>query len=291
MSDISEVVNFFSTANEGFTTTLASTITAGASIVPLNNTSGLIDGSIFVGIIEPGATAQQVFTGTVNIGSAQISNVVWTRGTNVGHGSGVTIVDYVTGTGHNMMTAGILKQHTQTGNHKSVITDTLLVTSGTSLPSGDIGTADIADNAITAPKLATNAISLSPVVSVTTTQTGITTGTAIQVNGLTVTVTVPSGGRQLEIETMIPQGTITSGGPGSIFISLWDGAVGSGTQLQEGVVTLVASTYAASQVIKAYVTPSAGSKTYNVGIRTNNGIIVSLVASSTAPNTLVVKVI
>lgn len=122
MSDVSSVVNFFATANEGFTTTLSSTISAGASTVPLNDTAGLTDGTIFVGIIEPGATAEQVFTGTVNLGSAQINNVVWTRGTNVGHASGATIVDYVTGTDHNMMSAGILKSHNQDGTPKSGIT-------------------------------------------------------------------------------------------------------------------------------------------------------------------------
>lgn len=46
-------------------------------------------------------------------------------------------------------------QHTRLGGHKSVTTDTLAVTAGTTLPAGDIGTADIADSAITQAKLST----------------------------------------------------------------------------------------------------------------------------------------
>lgn len=115
MSNVSSVTNFFSTANEGFATTLGNTISAGATTVPLAGTSGLTNGSIFVGIIEPGQANQQVFTGTVNVSGSSITSVVWTRGTNNSHIAGVVIVDYVTGTDWNMMTTGILKFASQTG--------------------------------------------------------------------------------------------------------------------------------------------------------------------------------
>lgn len=119
-SNVSSVTNFFPSPNEGFTTTLASTISSGATTVPLNSTSGLTNGTIFVGIIEPGAANEQVFTGTVSTSGSDITGVVWTRGTNVSHVGGVTIVDYVTGTAVKMMTTGILKDHVQTGNHNSL---------------------------------------------------------------------------------------------------------------------------------------------------------------------------
>lgn len=128
MSDVSAVTNYFATANEGFTTTLASTISSAATTVPLNSVSGLTNGTVFVGIIEPGQTKQQVFTGTVSTGSTSITGVKWTRGTNVGHSGGVSIVDYTTGTAFNMLTTGILKQHSQTGVH-TAITATSLSTS------------------------------------------------------------------------------------------------------------------------------------------------------------------
>lgn len=158
-SDVSSVVKYFSTAAEGFNTTLSSTISASATSVGLNSTSGLTNGAVFVGIIEPGATAQQTFTGTVDISGSQITNVVWVRGANVGHAGGVTIVDYVSGAAHNMTTAGILKQHTQAGVHTGITTDTLVASGvatlngGTTLPAGDIATADIAAAAVTDAKL------------------------------------------------------------------------------------------------------------------------------------------
>lgn len=122
MSNVSSVVNFFSTANESFATTLSSTISGGATTVPIAGTSGLTNGSIFVGIIEPGAANQQVFTGTVNVSGLTITNVVWTRGSNVGHTAGVTIVDYVTGTDWNMMSTGVQTVIAQTGGLNSGLT-------------------------------------------------------------------------------------------------------------------------------------------------------------------------
>lgn len=116
-SNVSSVTNYFPTVNEGFTTTLNGDILSGATTIPLVSTSGLTNATIFVGIIEPGVTNQQVFTGTVDTGGSQITGVKWTRGTNVNHASGVTIVDYVTGTAVNMITTGLLKEHTQAGRH------------------------------------------------------------------------------------------------------------------------------------------------------------------------------
>lgn len=132
-SNVSSVTNFFSTANEGFATALTSTIASGATTVPLNNVSSLVDGSIFVGIVEPGAASQQVFTGTVSAGSGAITNVVWTRGTNTSHPTGAIVVDYITGTDWNMMSAGILKQHTQAGAHHALTTDTIAASGNASV--------------------------------------------------------------------------------------------------------------------------------------------------------------
>lgn len=118
-SNVSSVVSFFSTANEGFTTTLANTVAPGATTVPLTSTSGMTNGTIFVGIVEPGLTNQQSFTGTVDTVGTQITSVVWTRGTNVSHAAGVIVVDYVSGTAHNMTTTGLQVAHQQSGVHKS----------------------------------------------------------------------------------------------------------------------------------------------------------------------------
>jgi hypothetical protein len=118
-SNVSAVTSHFPTANEGFSTTLNSTIASGATTLTFNGTSGLTDGTVFVGIIEPGLAGQQTFTGTVNIGGSQITGVKWTRGANTIHLAGVTIVDYVTGTGNNMTTKGIQVHANQDGTLKS----------------------------------------------------------------------------------------------------------------------------------------------------------------------------
>lgn len=115
MSNLTGVTNFFSTANEGFATTLSGGILTSATTIPLSSVAGLVDGSVFVGIIEPGLTNQQVFTGTVNLTGVNIQNVIWTRGTNVPHAAGVAVVDYVTGTDWNMMSTGIQKFANQNG--------------------------------------------------------------------------------------------------------------------------------------------------------------------------------
>lgn len=144
-SDVSAVTNYFATPNEGFTTTLGSTIAIAAVTVPLNSVTGLTNGAVFVGIIEPGLTNQQVFTGVVDTGGSQITGVKWTRGTNVGHATGVTIVDYVTGTAFKMATTGILKEHKQSGAHSAITADTAVVgnleVTGTLTIDGNTGSA------------------------------------------------------------------------------------------------------------------------------------------------------
>lgn len=125
--NVSSVVNHFPTANKGFITTLGSTISAGAVTVPLTSVSGLTNGTIFVGIIEPGQANEQEFTGTVDTAGVQITGVKWTDGTNVDHTAGVTIVDYVSATGQNMQTKGLLVEHNQDGTHGTMTADNLTV--------------------------------------------------------------------------------------------------------------------------------------------------------------------
>lgn len=127
-SNVSSVTSHFSTAAEGFTTTLSSTASSGAATLALTSVSGLTNGNVFVGIIEPGTVGkEQTFTGTVDTAGTQITGVKWTRGSNTGHNAGVTIVDYVSGTGHNMMTKGLLEEHKQTGAHSDITADSLEV--------------------------------------------------------------------------------------------------------------------------------------------------------------------
>ena len=154
-SDVSAVTRYFSTINEGFVTTVAgSGVVANGAVIPITNTSGLVNGSVFTGIVEPGATNQQTFTGTVDTTGSQLTGVKWTRGQNVDHLAGATIVDYITGTDFNMMSTGIRKQHNDDGSHKNVTTDTLTVSNSMSLlggfaaPAKSIDGSTIKDNSI-----------------------------------------------------------------------------------------------------------------------------------------------
>jgi hypothetical protein len=128
-SDVSSVVNHFPTVNEGFITTVAgSSVSSGGTAVSLASVSGLTNGTAFVGIIEPGEANEQVFTGTVDTGGSQIVDVVWTRGANVVHPIGATVVDYVTGTAINMITKGILVSHNQDGTFKAISAPSMTLT-------------------------------------------------------------------------------------------------------------------------------------------------------------------
>lgn len=133
--------NFFATPNEGFTTTTSAPVdSSSATVVPFNSVSGLTNGSIFTGLIDPGNAKERAFTGVVDTGGSQITSVKFTTGTNATHTTGATIVDYVTGTHFGAMTKGILIHSDQDGTLKSGAVDV---------------TAVLADSIVTKDKLST----------------------------------------------------------------------------------------------------------------------------------------
>lgn len=142
------------------------------------------------------------------------------------------------------------------------------------------GLAFTTNNVVPANALKTNAILLG---SASITSNFVTTATsAIQVTGLTTgAITIPSGSRKVQIEAYCPNNVLNA--IGDIFLSLWDGAVG-GTLLAESHITIPATGYGDFQVVKTPpLTVSAGSKTYNVGIRVNaNQVTVTVSATSPA---------
>lgn len=86
-------------------------------------------------------------------------------------------------------------QHTRVGGHKSITTDTITVSSGTTLPAGDIGTADLADSAVTSAKLAAGV----PVQIVNTTSSAVTT----QLNAIIpLDDTIPQNTEGFEVMTL-----------------------------------------------------------------------------------------
>lgn len=124
MATLTSVTKHFPTPKEGFTTTLASTIGSGAATVPLNSVTGYTNGDTVVMVVEPGnATNKQAFTGVVDTAGVQITNVVWTEGTNTTHTAGATVVDYVAATHMGMVSKGLLRDHNQSGYHKTLNDD------------------------------------------------------------------------------------------------------------------------------------------------------------------------
>ena len=120
-----------------------------------------------------------------------------------------------------------------------------------------------------------------------------TSTTAVQITGLTSTVTVPAGGRRVKI-TVYCRDVYNSGTtPMGAFLSIWDGTVGSGTQLQEySMAQNTTSGLASVGIMMAVVTPSAGSKTYNVGMRTQTaGGTSNLESGATYPAFILVEAI
>ena len=126
-TSVSSVTNHFPSAENGFTTTTSGAVSSGASTVGLNSVAGYTNGEVVVFIIDPSdATKKQAFTGIIDTAGVQVTNVVWTAGTNQSHDAGATVVDYYSATHISMITKGILVEHNQDGTH-----DEALITSRT----------------------------------------------------------------------------------------------------------------------------------------------------------------
>jgi len=77
MANLSGVSNHFSVAKEGFVTTTSSPVASGATTVQLTSVAGYTNGDTVVLVIDANdVSKKQVFTGTVDTGGSQITNVV-----------------------------------------------------------------------------------------------------------------------------------------------------------------------------------------------------------------------
>lgn len=137
MPNLASVTNYFPTPFENSVAmTLSGNIAPGATTVGVSNMSNYSDGEIVVFTVDGGNSSKQVFTGTKS--GSNVVNVVWTLGTNVAHVAGASVIDYVSSTTVGMISAGIQIQHTQTGTHKGITTDTI-TTSGNASVGGALG--------------------------------------------------------------------------------------------------------------------------------------------------------
>lgn len=110
--------------------------------------------------------------------------------------------------------------------------------------------------------------------------------TAVQVTGLSVTVTIPAGNtRRVRISAISQSALLASSTGGWVTCSIWDGTVGSGTLLAQGITQFITGSVTEGQVNAfAVVTPSAGSHTYNVGLASSgSSSTMRLNASANSP--------
>lgn len=124
---------------------------------------------------------------------------------------------------------------------------------------------------------------------ITSNQT-IASSTPAQVAGISCPVIVPTG-RKIKITVSVSK-IANNSASGSTTLTIWDGVVNSGTQLQGATFDQHATV---SEGVPAFfsviVTPTSTSKTYNLGNATNGTGTSTLIGSSTAPTIMTVELI
>lgn len=151
---------------------------------------------------------------------------------------------------------------------------------GLSVTGGKLAAGALANNSVSAANLSTSAIFLGYGSTSSTFSTA--SATAVQVTGVTATVTIPAGGRAVKITGWVNYTTHTATTWYNI-ISLWDGVVGSGTLLAQteiGTNTANTALQLPATVFAADLVPGAGAKTYNMGLSTTAGASASLKATT-----------
>lgn len=160
------------------------------------------------------------------------------------------------------------------------------ITAGVITGANSISTGTIIQGGVSGSQLSTSAITLGYAQITSNFATASTT--AVQVTSLTATVTIPAGGRRIKITAHA--GNIKGSTLCNVAISIWDGTVGSGTQLNSGTYTSGGVDYNIPATVIAVVSPAAGSKTYNIGLLSNPGTG-TVVASATVPAFILVEAI
>lgn len=114
--------------------------------------------------------------------------------------------------------------------------------------------------------------------------------TTVQFTDFTLTINMPAGGRDLELEAYMP--AVTAVNITTPILTIWENAVVSGTQLaQSRVPTIPVGNYLSSGICKAIITPSPGVHTYNVGFSNTAGQSTTAAATSTAKQYFVAKIL
>lgn len=124
-------------------------------------------------------------------------------------------------------------------------------------------------------------------VATVTSNAATTSATSVAITGATVNPYVPAGSRKIIIRATNQDATTVSGGTANAVIDIWDGTVGSGTQVAQIISTSTAGRTAHSVVETTPITIAAGnSKTYNAGMNVSGGFTFTITAGSTRPFTM-----
>ena len=117
-----------------------------------------------------------------------------------------------------------------------------------------------------------------------------TSTSAVQVTGLTSTVTIPAGGRRVRVT--VNGDSMDNGTSGSyVQVSIWEGTVGSVTQLAASAAQMAVGGQTSILNRSHIYTPSAGSKTYNIGLNIVTSGTSSIRAFANSPAYILVELL
>lgn len=156
----------------------------------------------------------------------------------------------------------------------------------TTTSKGKVQLAGVLGGTAAAPTLASNAIKLGSATNAADFST--TSTTAVQVTNLSVTATVPAGGRDVELN--VSGRSLRNNTSGAYCVlTLWEGTVGSGTKLMEWVFQSAVAAQEIPLSLSHSYTPTSGSKTWNVGLLATSGTAVISSATGSVPIRFLVK--
>lgn len=276
-TSVASVVSFFPDAENGFQTTLASTISSGAATVPLNSVAGYTNGLPAVFVVDPSdPLKKQTFTGIIDTAGVQVTSVVWTAGTNQSHTAGSTVGDFATATHIAMMSKGITQQHSQAGAHTAVTATSVAATGDISSSAGKITTTAVSKLEDTGTPLSTYRANMTfdYVVS-----GGVWTADSVGVNlnaSMTAIVCMING-RRISIGAVTARAFTTNV---DTYIDILDNADGTGTLVYTTAATNAASAALAANSMRIGIIQAAATITATTKVNQGQEDKVFPIASS-----------
>lgn len=220
------------------------------------------------------STSAVAFNGSANNSHGVTGTLPVVRG-----GTGVTTS---TGTGSSVLSASPTFTGTPTAPTATAGTNTTQLATTAHVLAERTNTATLTNKDLTdsTNSFPSSALGLA---EVTTGQTGITT--EVDLTGLSVTVTVPSGGRRVKVSSFININNVSNGGSTALFLYK------DGTQVQLSQINNATGGYTQSQALLFSEIPTSGSHTYKLRMSKAAGTSTGLIASSTQPAQLLVELV